>query len=146
MRDYELTYIIKPDLDAATVTTLIERVTGFVTAEGGVVVKTNHWGLRQLAYPIRKFRDGNYVFTVVQIEAPALARIEQRLRMIEDVLRYLLVRAEDAGEEPAADVMGGEATGEAAPAAEAEAETSPEPSAEASADTPAAGEPAPATA
>jgi small subunit ribosomal protein S6 len=98
MRDYELTYIAQPGLDATNLAALIERINGFVTGEGGVVVKVNQWGLRPLSYPIRKFRDGYYVFCVLQLEAPSLARIEQRLRLVEDVVRYLLVHAEDDGD------------------------------------------------
>jgi small subunit ribosomal protein S6 len=110
MRDYELTYIIKPDLDPAALASVIERVSGFVTVEGGgTISKTTPWGMRQLAYPIRRYREGQYVFSLIQIEPTAMARIEQRLRMNEDVLRFLLVRAEDAAGEPVAedDVMGG---------------------------------------
>lgn len=139
MRDYELTYIIKPDLDPTALAGVIERVNGFVTADGGAITKINQWGLRQLSYPIRRYREGQYVFTQVQIEPASLARIEQRLRLTEDVLRFLLVRAdEDAAGEPATeDVMGGAETAEA-PVAEAAiepaTETATEPAAEAPAD------------
>jgi small subunit ribosomal protein S6 len=128
MRNYELTYIIKPDLDPASVTALIERVNGLVTAEGGAVVKTNPWGMRHLAYPIRRYREGNYVFTVVQLESASLARVEQRLRLIEDLLRYLLVRADDEsdGAAEAADVMGGsDVAAQTVDAAEAAAPAEP---------------------
>ena len=118
MRDYELTYIIKPDLEASALSALVERINGFVTADGGSIVKTNQWGVRHLAYPIRRYREGHYVFSVIQLEATALARIEGRLRLQEDVLRYLLVRADDASDttsgEP--DVMGGQTDAPAAPA------------------------------
>ncbi|GIV85119.1 MAG: hypothetical protein KatS3mg052_2126 [Candidatus Roseilinea sp.] len=97
MRKYELTYIAKPDLDASALAALIERVNGFVTSEGGAVVETTPWGLRQLAYPIRKYREGYYVFSVIELEAVSLARIEQRLRLMEDIIRYLLVRADAHG-------------------------------------------------
>ena len=141
MRDYELTYIVKPDIDPATLTALVERVSGFVTAEGGTVSKTTQWGLRHLAYPIRRFREGHYIFTTIQIESPALARIEQKLRLVEDVLRYLLVRADEDATTPdtdTADVMGGEAVEavdavapieavEAAPAPVSAIETASEP-------------------
>ncbi len=138
MRDYELIYIIKPDLDPAASAGVIERVNGFVTADGGgSVVKTNQWGMRQLAYPIGRYREGQYVFSLVQIEPASAVRIEQRLRLTEDVLRYLLVRAEEAANEPATeDVMGGAEMAET-PTAEAAAEAATEPAAEAPADTPA---------
>ncbi|MCS6846440.1 MAG: 30S ribosomal protein S6 [Anaerolineae bacterium] len=95
MRKYELTYIAKPDLDASALAALIERVNGFVTSEGGAVVETSQWGLRQLSYPIRKYREGYYVFSVIELAAHSLARIEQRLRLTEDIIRYLLVRADE---------------------------------------------------
>ncbi|MCS7055520.1 MAG: 30S ribosomal protein S6 [Thermoflexales bacterium] len=109
MRKYELTYIAKPDLDANALAALIERINSFVTAEGGAVVETTQWGLRPLSYPIRKYREGHYIFTIVKLEASSLARIEQRLRLTEDVIRYLLVRADerDSAEADAPDIMGG---------------------------------------
>lgn len=126
MRDYELTYIIKPDLDPTTSAGVIERVSGFVTADGGSITKTNPWGMRQLAYPIGRYREGQYVFSLVQIEPASVARIEQRLRLTEDVLRFLLVRAEEAANEPATeDVMGGAETSEAPAVAEEAATEAP---------------------
>ena len=112
MRKYELTYITKPDLDAGALAALIERVSSFVASEGGTVVKTSQWGLRQLSYPIRKHREGYYVFSIVELEAPTLARLEQRLRLTEDVIRYLIVRADEDGNTTnveTTDVMGGAA-------------------------------------
>ena len=128
MRDYELTYIIKPDLDPAALAGVIERVNGFVTTEGGgTISKTNQWGMRQLAYPIRRYREGQYVFSLIQIEPTALARIEQRMRMNEDVLRFLLIRAdEDANEPVTEDVMGGADVVAEAPAAEVATEPAAE--------------------
>jgi small subunit ribosomal protein S6 len=153
MRDYELTYIIKPDLDPAALAGVIERVNGFVTGEGGgVISKTNQWGMRHLAYPIRKYREGHYVFSLIQIEPPAMARIEQRLRMTEDVLRFLLVRVEEVAGEPAAedDVMGGAEVVEApvaeAPVVEAAVDAATETEAEAPAVPASTDEAAPASA
>lgn len=144
MRDYELTYIIKPDLDPAASAGVIERVNGFVTNDGGgTVSKTNPWGMRQLAYPIGRYREGQYVFSLVQIEPVSVARIEHRLRLTEDVLRFLLVRAEDetAGEPVTEDVMGGAEVTETpvaeaapAPATEAATQVASEPVAEAPTD------------
>ncbi len=96
-RTYELTYIVKPDLDSATLERLIERINEYVRADKGEVVKVTRWGTRALSYPIRRYREGHYIFCVVNLEAPAVARLENRLRLQEDVLRYLLVRAEDTG-------------------------------------------------
>ena len=95
MRDYELTYIVKPDVDAANLHAIIERVNGFITAEGGSVTKLDQWGIRRLSYAINKYREGQYVFIKTQLDAASVAKIEARLRLQEDILRYLLVRAEE---------------------------------------------------
>lgn len=94
-RNYELTFIVKPDVDATNLTTVLDRVKDVITAEGGSIVKVDQWGMRRLMYPIRKYREGQYVFELVQLEANSVSRIEARLRLMEDVVRYLLVRADD---------------------------------------------------
>jgi small subunit ribosomal protein S6 len=111
MREYELTFIAKPDLDATNMAALLEKVTALFTTEGGKVNKLDRWGLRQLTYPIKKYREGQYVHMAVSLEAASVARIEQRLRLQEDLIRYLLVAAEENG---TPDVMGGAEVAEAA--------------------------------
>lgn len=127
MRDYELTYIVKPDVEAASLQAIIERVNGFVTAEGGTVAKLDQWGMRRLSYAINKYREGQYVFSLLKLNAASIAKIESRLRLQEDILRYLLVKAEETGRpvtppaqaEPAAAEAGEDVA--AAPVASAEA-------------------------
>lgn len=97
MRDYELTYIIKPDVDATNAHAIIERISGFITAENGTITKLDQWGMRRLSYPINNYREGQYVFALTKLNAESLIKIESRLRMQEDLLRYMLVKAEDAG-------------------------------------------------
>jgi small subunit ribosomal protein S6 len=107
MRTYELTYIVKPDLDDRSLAALIERVSGMVTADGGTVLKLDRWGLRPLSYPIRRYREGHYVFALLALPAAAPGRLEQRLRLTEDIIRHLLVRAdeaEDTAEAPSQEV------------------------------------------
>ena len=94
-RYYELTLIIKPDIDDAGATALMERVSGFITAEGGKILKSIPWGMRRLTYPIRKFRDGRYVFNLLELDAKSVARIESRLKLAEDIIRFLFIRADD---------------------------------------------------
>jgi small subunit ribosomal protein S6 len=98
MRTYELTYITKPDLDDRTLNALIERVNAMVAADGGSIIKVDRWGLRPLSYPIRKYREGHYVFTLLALPAAAPARLEQRLRLTEDIIRHLLVRADEVND------------------------------------------------
>jgi len=136
-RNYELTFIVKPDTDATNLAILLEKVKDTITAEGGSIVKVDQWGLRRLMYPIRKFREGQYVFELVQLEGNSVAKIESRLRLMEDIIRYLFIRADDNLPEPpapaaeAAPVAEQSATpttseAPAAPEVAAPAETSPE--------------------
>jgi small subunit ribosomal protein S6 len=103
MRDYELTFIAKPDLDSTNLNAVVERVKGFVAADGGTVAKTDMWGLRHMTYPIKKYRDGQYVHMQLKMEGSTVARVEQRMKLVEDVIRYLLVSSEDDAATP--DVM-----------------------------------------
>ena len=95
LRNYELTFIGKPDLDATNLAALIEKVKGYIAADGGSVVKLDQWGMRRLMYPISKYKEGQYVFVTTQLDAAATAKVENRLKLNEDVIRYLLVRAEE---------------------------------------------------
>ena len=110
-RSYELTFIIKPDVDAANLTVLLDKVKDIITTEGGTIVKVDQWGLRRLMYPIRKYREGHYFFELLQLEGTSINRIENRLRLTEDIIRYLLVRADEnapvvaAAAEPVAEVV-----------------------------------------
>ena len=128
-RNYELTFIVKPDVDAANLPTLLERVKEYITAEGGSIVKLDQWGLRRLMYPIRKYREGQYVFALVQLEAPSIIRIENRLRLTEEIIRYLLIRADDEISPAGAEAASAEtASAEATEATQgASTETPPEP-------------------
>lgn len=94
MREYELTYIIKPDIDAAAVAAVVEKINGFIVAENGTLVKTDVWGMRKLTYAIRRYREGQYFFNIVKLPEDAPARLENRIKLTEDVIRHMLVIAE----------------------------------------------------
>ncbi len=118
-RSYELTFIVKPDVDANNFSALLEKVKDIITAEGGSITRLDQWGMRRLMYPIRKYREGQYVFALTQLEALSIPRIENRLRLTEDIIRYLLIRAdENAPVAAPAEEPQTEAATPAAPAAE----------------------------
>lgn len=94
MREYELTYIIKPDIDAAAVAAVVEKINGFIASENGTLVKTDAWGMRKLTYAIRRYREGQYFFNIIKLPEDAPARLENRIKLTEDVIRHLLVIAE----------------------------------------------------
>ncbi len=94
MREYEVTVIIQPQLDEAERTQLIERLSNLLipgSKEDGALV-ANHWGVRQLAYPIKKFTEGYYVLYEAKLDATRIKDIERSMQYNEDVLRYLVIR------------------------------------------------------
>lgn len=95
MRRYELTYIIHPDTNPDEVSTLMEQVESWVSAGDGTIQKVSDWGRRRMAYPIENQREGHYVHLEVDIEPENVKQIERNLTLNEQVLRHLMVRAED---------------------------------------------------
>ncbi len=94
-REYELTFVIRPDMDDEEFAAVTDKVTGYVQAAGGEVTSTSLWGRRRLAYPIRRFVEGYYVFMLIQMEASDLAELDRSLRLNEDIIRHLVVRKDE---------------------------------------------------
>lgn len=94
MREYELVFIVHPDLDDNAFKDVVEKVQGWITEAGGTVSKVDLWGKRKLAYTIRKQKDGQYVLLKTQMDPAFSATLERNLRFLEPVLRFLLISAE----------------------------------------------------
>jgi len=90
MRDYELVFIVHPDLDDNAIAEIVEKVKGWITESGGAVVKEERWGKRRLAYPIRKQREGQYLFMQLQLSPAAAGTLGRNLRFLEPVMRFLI--------------------------------------------------------
>ncbi len=95
MRQYELTYIVHPQVNPEEMAAVIDEVKGLVESQGGTVHKVEPWGLRRLAYPIRKVREGQYVFMEFSLDARGVAEMDRALKLKEPILRYLIVRTEE---------------------------------------------------
>jgi len=91
MREYELVFIVHPDLDEAAFTEIINRVAGWIKDSGGEVTKTEVWGRRKLAYRIRKQKEGQYVLMQLKMAPSFSAELERNLRFLEPVMRFLIV-------------------------------------------------------
>jgi small subunit ribosomal protein S6 len=100
MRSYEHTFIARQDLSPQQAQALAEAYAGVVTEHGGEVTKTEYWGLRNLAYRIKKNRKGHYLHLNLRAPAAAIDEIERQERLSEDVIRYLTVRVEQLEEGP----------------------------------------------
>lgn len=95
MRNYELTFIIHPEVEDEGITDMLEKVSQFITDGGGQVTRVDRWGRRRLAYPIKKQTEGYYVLMQVQLDPQSIGELERNLKLTEEVIRHLLVRAED---------------------------------------------------
>lgn len=94
MRDYEVVYILQPDLEESAIKGVMEKISGWITDSGGSVTKVDVWGKKRMAYAIRKQREGYYVLMHVQM-APTYAReLERNLQFLEPVMRFLVTTAE----------------------------------------------------
>lgn len=98
---YESIFIARPDLSSAQVEKLAEKFAGFITDNGGKIEKTEHWGLRQLAYPIKKNKKGHYVLLNIDAPSDALSEMERNMRISEDVMRYMSVSVKELDSNPA---------------------------------------------
>ena len=107
MRLYEVVYILDPALDESAADAKLSKFHELVTSSGGEVSAVDHWGNRQLAYPIAKQSTGYYVVAQFTAAADALPEFERLLKLDGEVLRYLLVLNEGeptTGESLLADV------------------------------------------
>lgn len=97
MRDYEVVFIVHPDLEEAAFKEVVDRVAGWVTADGGTVNKIDVWGKKTLAYPIRKKTEGQYVLVKASIPPEKTTTLERNMRLTEPIMRFL-VTSRDAEE------------------------------------------------
>ena len=96
MKKYEAAIILKPHFEEEAAKAEFEKIQALIMRFGGTVEKVDEWGKRRLAYEIQKLREGIYCFFTFSAEPEAPAEIESRLRIAEEVLRYLIVCVEDA--------------------------------------------------
>ena len=97
-RSYEIMYILRPDLEDADVDKSIETFSGYITGGGGTVKNSaadQKMGRRRLAYTVNKFNDGIYILLVVDAPASLISEIERRLRVTEQVIKFITVRTDE---------------------------------------------------
>ena len=94
MKNYELAVVYNPNLDEEALAAEKASVNALIERFGGTVEKIDDWGKRRLAYEIQKLNEGVYNFITFSAETTAPAEIESRMRIKENVLRYLII-AED---------------------------------------------------
>ncbi|TAN34139.1 30S ribosomal protein S6 [bacterium] len=92
MRDYEVLYIVRADLDDDKVQEAVKRVNTLIERSGGTVERTNVWGKRKLAYEVKHQKEGAYVLQDFQFAPERVPELESALKISEEVLRHLIVR------------------------------------------------------
>lgn len=95
LRDYEILFIVRPDLDEEQVTAAAKSVETLITNLGGEHQKTDVWGRRRLAYEVAHLREGQYVLTDFKLDPTRVPELERTLRISETVFRHLVVRKPD---------------------------------------------------
>jgi len=91
-RDYELGFIINPEVSEEQTSAILERIEKIVKNYDGQVVKVNQWGRRRLAYPIEHHRDGYYVFIDMILTPETVVELDRTLKVSEEVMRHLVKR------------------------------------------------------
>ena len=99
---YESVFIARQDITTAQVEALAATFADIVRKNGGQVTKTEQWGLRNLAYRIKKNRKGHYVMFNIDGPSAVVPELERNMRIHEDVLRYLTVKVEELEAGPSA--------------------------------------------
>ena len=93
--EYEVVFIAQPNLDSDGMKDLYERLATVIANFGGEVTGTDVWGRRNLAYPIKRFFEGQYVLQRCKMAPAGAHELERALRLNENVIRYLIMRTDD---------------------------------------------------
>jgi small subunit ribosomal protein S6 len=94
-RQYELVYILPPDITEQQVTELHQQIESVVSRMSGQIEKTENWGRRKLAYEIARHKEGFYVLEVINGSGELMKELDRRLRVIDQVLRHMVVRVDE---------------------------------------------------
>jgi small subunit ribosomal protein S6 len=92
LRDYEVLYIVRADLDDEKVQDAVKRVNTLIQRSGGTIERTNLWGKRKLAYEVKHQKEGSYILQDFQLDPNRVPELEASLKITEEVLRHLIVR------------------------------------------------------
>lgn len=95
MQLYETTFILHPERTEEELEALLERIKNIITQRGGEVVEEDRWGVKRLAYEIKDLWTGFYTVLRFNGDSAIKEELERNFRIMEDLLRYIIVRAEE---------------------------------------------------
>lgn len=96
MNKYELALVVNAKIEDEARAAVVEKAKGYITRYNGVISEVEEWGKKRLAYEIQKMREGYYYFIQFEAEATVPAAVEQDVRIMDNVLRFLCVRKDEA--------------------------------------------------
>ena len=91
-RNYELVVALTPVVNEAEAETIVENISGFISDQGGEVTESETWGIRRLSFPIKNFQEGNYVRSLLTLDASSVVELERSLQANEEVLVHMVSR------------------------------------------------------
>ena len=94
MSMYEATFILRQDIPSSEVNKIVDNLSTVVKENEGEVLKHEYWGLRSLAYPIKKNKKGHYLMFILKAPQRALLELQRRVKLSEDIVRNLTVKIE----------------------------------------------------
>ena len=96
MNKYELAVVVSAKIEDEERAQIVEKCKALVERFGGTITEVDEWGKKRLAYEIQKMKEGYYYFIQFDAETSAPAEIESRVRIMDNVIRYLVVRQDEA--------------------------------------------------
>ncbi|HJS87157.1 MAG TPA: 30S ribosomal protein S6 [Acetobacteraceae bacterium] len=99
---YECVLIARNDVTQQQVEAIADQIAGQLEADGGAVRKREYWGLRSLAYRVKKNRKGHYILLGLEAKPTFITEMERQLRINEDVIRFQTLRVDAIDEAPSA--------------------------------------------
>ncbi len=91
--EYELVFIMSPETTEEAAKAIVNSVSQLITGKGGVIAAIDRWGKKKLAYPLKHFLEGYYVFIKFKMETNWSKELETNLQISENILRHLLIKA-----------------------------------------------------
>jgi len=97
---YEHIFMARQDVNPQQVDTMVDQYKGVIEQNGGAIEKTEMWGVKSLAYRIKKNRKAHFTMFNLNAPAPAVAEMERQMRINEDILRFMTIKVDELETEP----------------------------------------------
>lgn len=104
MKFYELTLVVRPDLQQQDVFAIVDHCVAVLNQSGGIVHRKDYLGIKSLAYEIRNNKKGHYILMNIETTADVVNELERNFRISEDIIRYLTIATDTITAPPASSV------------------------------------------